>query len=268
MESIGRILQDAVPGAQYAAGHPPYKPQERVYINGMTRAYPHYRCFRCGEWKDQRADPGACDKHDHQVCTRCFEDIKNDKIKYVGQGPVEAEVDPAYALAALTDFTSTIRAQLLKWPLKSAFMGLKGLPGRGKTHAISAIARAMAKEGRLVKIQNAIQLKQRWAGIDISQREAYFDLLIRTPWLVIDDITGPGSSPGWAELLLRIVDQRVNTCRPMIVSSMDDGKTVLRLYGNALLSRMKLFDWIKFEGKDRREDKQRKESDENETVKS
>lgn len=258
MDQVSAILNDL--GCEPSAG----TLTEKIEPNGMVRRGSWYKCYSCGTWKDFHAEPGACDLQDRQVCYRCYENILLGRCVTKHEGPVVAEVPDGYAMASMTDFPIAIRKQLNGWPFQAPFVGLKGKPGRGKSHAICAIARELAKRGYLVKIYNALDLKQTWAGMLIEQREAYFKTLISATHLVIDDITAPTQTPGWSELMLRIVDVRINTQKPLLISSMDDGLHLKRKYGSAMLSRIKMFSWIGFMGKDRREQSGKETDDDGE----
>jgi hypothetical protein len=247
MDRIAAILND-IHGAPSAGTL-----TERTEPNGMVWRGHWYKCYSCGTWKDSHVESGASDLQDRHVCHLCYTQIVDGRYVAKQEGPVEAEVPAQYAMASLTDFPSVIRKQLEGWPFKTPLVGLKGKPGRGKSHAICAIARSLAKQGYRVKIHNAIDLKQTWSGLPLEQREAYFKTLISAPHLVIDDITAPTTSPGWSELILRIVDARLNSQGPLLISSMDDGLHLKRKYGSAMLSRIQMFTWIGFLGKDRRE---------------
>ena len=142
-------------------------------------------------------------------------------------------------------------------------MYLVGPVGTGKTHAASAVCRELQAMGKGFRMLSGVQLLERYrACFDGEATESSVTSgLCGVPVLVIDDL-GKESPTDWAvERLFRVVDERYNAERPVIVTTQFERPALIRRLSRggdsenavALVSRLcEMCGTVRTDGPDRR----------------
>lgn len=109
-------------------------------------------------------------------------------------------------------------------------MYLVGPVGTGKTHLASAVCRELQRMGKGFRMLSSVQLLERYRACFDGQatESSVTQGLCGVPVLVIDDL-GKESPTDWAvERLFRVIDDRYNRERPVIVTTQFERPALIR----------------------------------------
>lgn len=218
-------------------------------VMGVGELYHFYKCNKCGDYVSRYDDPGRWTPSGKAFCGPCTDGwIEAD----AGQRAFQADVPAAYAFATYQGFGTHIAKALARWPDRQILMGISGGPGRGKTHAVWATVKRLAQAGRGVLYLDCDDARGRWASREHAAREDLLLAWVGARLLVLDDLTRPVASEGWASVITRLIDSRVSSQSPTILTTMDSAERIEELYGAAMRSRLSAFEWVVLSGRDRR----------------
>lgn len=167
-------------------------------------------------------------------------------------------IPPLFAKAHIRHIPEHLRSLLFQRSPEQGLL-LWGPVGAGKSYALAALARYYAIRGLSVRriTYRELCLKLRASFVDKSTSEAdilrpYFNAHI----LIIDDIgtahTGGTESDYSQEVLLHIVDTRIENMRPTFLSSNLSIENIEAAFGQGTGSRLHSFMILRINGEDRR----------------
>lgn len=216
---------------------------------------PHAKCIAkflycnyCQEFYDDY-DPKQTMNY-QTLCRRCW--LEKRHLNTVAPRAVKIDIPDKYITARPDDFPRGIREAVAGWPGKMKFVVYVGPEGRGKTHGAWAAVRCNAQAGKRVEMRRAEDIRTMWlSSFAESRRTDFAKSVANVPLLVLDDLSIPSASQGWARALHSIIDDRLNNNRPTLITSMTKPEEYAA-YGAQFVSRLKEFIWIPFDGDDRR----------------
>lgn len=186
------------------------------------------------------------------VCQDCFlaarASTESAEVK-----PNLSAIPLEYVAATLDDFDAETRRRLKAWPHKEPLLGLHGLTGAGKTHATWAIFRANEESGLRVAHNRLSDARKVWVSQrDAWDREKVEAGLLNRRFLILDDFTAEASSPGWLEVIHRLLEERCTHHKPTIITTALDFHVLRDAYTEAIADRFKYFTWVKLTGASKR----------------
>jgi len=201
------------------------------------------RCSRCGEWVDPHVTEVGFTPTGKAVCRPCWPNVED------RGAPMRDLVIPSeYGQAELLDFSPGVRVRMKEWPDQYAQFGIFGLPGRGKTRLVWAVARALHRHRRFVTVVDCRQAQVEWSGS--QRREEMLRRWTRAGLLALDDITGGSMSPGWVATIEKILDARKQEGAPTLVVTMSRGQELEAIFGAACWSRLQAMKWLNWPAKE------------------
>lgn len=233
-----------------------------------------YLCPLCKQFVEKLVDPGRWTVEGVVAgCLRCLPNLKD----YTGKrsrrqtkgAPIEIHVDPEYVDAEIEQHPPRVAKLMRLWPDKQPFMLLVGIPGCGKTHALNAIRKDLAREGRRAEVLSCVLDRRHWLHSGLRRDE------IERKWmdaafLIIDGITDGHSTEGWAGLIEAILEKRkaklptlVTLTRGGALRKLEDavltgdaktqvGAEVEASFGASVKSRLRMYKWVHLPRVDRR----------------
>lgn len=165
------------------------------------------------------------------------------------QRPVIDSVPPRYRSARLEDLDDELRVRLQAAP----WLVLAGETGRGKTHAMAALANALGQDGWIDWPEFLTDIKRAW---DLKTSDAHeFDPL---RWacgykgsLFVDDIGAENPTDFAIERFQTLVNQRYLYRLPLVLTTNLQPAEFERRYGARTISRLvEMGEWVPVNGKD------------------
>jgi len=145
----------------------------------------------------------------------------------------------------------------LKWvknPKASLF--LHGEPGRGKTYFMHALMKKLIETYSCVEIRwhrmKELDDKILDAIKEKSSSSYLLKCLCEVDFLFLDDFGIERPTERCERDIYEIIDKRNGWFLPTVISSNLDREGIERFYGQRILSRLKEFSWIRFNGTDLR----------------
>ncbi|MDO4799839.1 MAG: ATP-binding protein [Bacillota bacterium] len=136
-------------------------------------------------------------------------------------------------------------------------MILFGGTGLGKTFLCNCIAKAIIEKGHTVVYHSAVQLNRLFkenSSFDRSKEvEAAHRSLFEADLLIIDDLGAERATEFTVSELYDIIDTRLITEKSTILSANLSVSDIREIYGDRIYSRFQKYIWLKFYGKDTRE---------------
>jgi DNA replication protein DnaC len=166
-----------------------------------------------------------------------------------------AAVPKRFASASLVDFPAEIQSRVLDWfaaPKDGMF--IHGEVGTGKTHLACAIVRLFFLTRRCAHFLRAAELYTSLRDC-YNRNESEANLLEKFaayPLLVLDDIGAGNLSDFERRVTLEILDRRLNSLKPTVVTSNWDLQFISDKLDDRIASRMAGLSILELSGGDRR----------------
>lgn len=139
-----------------------------------------------------------------------------------------------------------------------------GKTGLGKTHLSLAIADTVLKKGYSVIYDSAINILRRIEREHFSREHSdeMIDLVMDCDLLILDDLGTEYETPFYASTIYNIINTRLNSGKPSIISTNLDYSGIRRRYDERVVSRITaVYTCMEFKGEDVRFQKKRLESE-------
>lgn len=225
-----------------------------------------YLCPLCKTFVEKLVDPGRWTVEGVIAgCLRCLPTLKEAtgrKGRRQAKGPpIEIQIDPEYVGAELAQFPARIEKQLRLWPDRENFMLISGIAGSGKSHALHAIRKELARTGRRAELLSCIQDRRTWVRNRLKQDELE-KRWMEAAFLIIDGITDGPATEGWAGFIEALLDarkaklptlvtftkgaaaRRLATAKLTGEAQSLAGEEIEANFGVSVKSRLKLYRWV------------------------
>lgn len=209
----------------------------------------YYQCCCCCDWVSnwEKDMYGGDDELGRHYCITCIIEKRKPTIA-AAKVSVVPDIPPMYLNASLEDVPATLRKVLAGWPNQRQQVVIVGNPGAGKTRAAFAFVKLLAQRGVKATYLVANEARRAWA--QAFKRTDIEKQWLNARYLILDDISGCSGTDGWAECLHVLLDVRTREKRPTIVTTASDNESLQSIYGDAICSRLFLFDWVELPRKD------------------
>ena len=147
-----------------------------------------------------------------------------------------------------------LRDMLLSKPFQQGTL-IWGPVGVGKTFAASALARLYITQGRWVQritFRDLLLSLRATYGRGVTEREVY-EPLLGASTLIIEDVAASKSTDFSADVMLHILDSRMERCKPTVITSNLSPENLSKAFGQRVGSRLKTFLIVRLGGRDQRE---------------
>lgn len=168
---------------------------------------------------------------------------------------IRRELPPRYHGARLADFSAPVRERIARW-LKNPADGLLlcGPAGCGKTFLSAAIVRERIETRRKCAFRRMAQL---YADLREAFRADTAESEVLRPYIdsemiVLDDLGAGALSDFERRAALDVVDARLNSLRPTIVTTNLDLDEISAKLDDRLASRLSTYEMLRLAGADRR----------------
>ncbi len=162
-------------------------------------------------------------------------------------------IPPIFRKAHVRRLNTNLRRRLLTKPKEQGVL-LWGSAGVGKTYTAMALIRWYYTHKINVQrfTHSELLLKLRSCFNGGGNERAIMNLLTETDVLVIDDVAAGSLSDYSTTALLSILDNRLEHCRPTIITTNLSPENLAEAFGERFSSRLKTFLTIKLGGQDKR----------------
>ena len=213
-------------------------------------------CRYCDRWGEYNANLFKYWTYESVLRCMCVDCCGNPEKKKAAREPVKIKVPDMYMDANLASvvrgFDGPTQRTILNYPGSQRLMVFVGINGVGKTHALWAVFKDLARRGIQTVFKEAKDLRQDWMH-DMDGRQALLGGLADVPVLGLDDISEALETPGWAEDFSWLINKRienVNTATLMTTSASPD--QIRQGFGSAFADRMKYFYTVQILGESKR----------------
>lgn len=168
---------------------------------------------------------------------------------------VRAHLPKRYWSAGLTSFSDRVMHQVLAWTLDPRDgLRITGPAGTGKTFLAAALVRHRWEQGEpaLFRPLSSIYREMRECYSAHKSEKEYLARLFNAPFLVLDDLGAGGLSDFERRTVLEILDERLNECRPTVVTSNWTLQDISDRMDERIASRLAGFALLELHGADRR----------------
>lgn len=167
-----------------------------------------------------------------------------------------AVIPPLFHGARLDDLSDKLREVLTNKPHRQGLL-LWGPPGTGKTHTLSAMAYNAIANGTGVQRKTfkdiLLLVRATYDGSGTEQR--VFERLLNPSILIIEDVAVGKQSEFTTDVLLRVIDSRMEHCKPTWLTSNLSPENIEAMFDERVGSRLETFLTIKLGGQDKRKAK-------------
>jgi len=203
--------------------------------------------------------PDCADKQRVEQARLSLRQTRMDKAARMRQSLSKA-IPPLFAAAHLRDFSKAFRAALLAFDTKVGLV-LFGAAGRGKSHALAALARHLIfKRKGVVRIAYemlCLQIRDTYKQGSTKTELDVIRPLTDCECLIVEDI-GSTTSIGKDEsdfsnrTFLVLLDSRLEACKPTFISTNKSRQNLTASFDERIASRLSLFKWVGCGGEDKR----------------
>ena len=177
---------------------------------------------------------------------------KRDKIRQ----SIERTIPPLFRKARICSLNKNLKKMLLEKPFNQGLL-LWGPVGRGKTHTAAALARMYIAKGNTVKRISfkdlLLSLRNTFEGAGTEQ--GIFKPLLDAGVLILEDCAAGKQSEFTTDTLLHVLDNRLEHCKPTIITSNLSPENLEKAFGQRVGSRLHTFMIIRLAGEDKRKAK-------------
>ncbi len=259
IESIGQVLQNSL---QVSSSSTPQEVEKSCRNCGkavrageghfvVSEPFKHYICKDCKRAKDRR---------------RTEELRKNRKYKSeLCRRKIDQTIPAYFRKAHLRHFNRNFVELLLS--AADSGVVLYGDTGRGKTYALSALARYLICHGKdyddcyLIKRVTydmlCMEIRSTYAKNSTQSEYDIIQEYLKYKYLIIEDVgtsksIGENESDFSLRTFLIILDQRIEQQKPTFISTNKSRENLEKSFGERIASRLSLFTWIGVGGQDKR----------------
>lgn len=215
-------------------------------INPRAQLQEFFLCPVCGEFVSLH-DPGLrADERGRYYCKKCGDEIvaqhAADPDSAIDFRPIAVDVPTEYMQADIMLCPASKAGVLRKWPMEKPLLGICGINGSGKTMVLYAINKNLGRRGRRAIVMICSSERSRWS--QSNNREDIVDRWKKAPWLLMDDITAPPATDGWADVMHNLLSERLSHRRPTLITTHSNAEEVREKYGQPICSRLSAFEWL------------------------
>ncbi|MBQ7834284.1 MAG: ATP-binding protein [Ruminiclostridium sp.] len=128
---------------------------------------------------------------------------------------------------------------------------MRGATGLGKTHLSLSIAKVVLAKGYSVIYGSAPDLFRKAEQEHFGREDGNtVEMLLGADLLILDDVGAEFESKFYSSVLYNIINNRMNSAKPTIISTNCDLNELLSRYGDRTVSRLKTMDDLIFTGND------------------
>ncbi|MBQ5316771.1 MAG: ATP-binding protein [Oscillospiraceae bacterium] len=225
----------------------------RMIADTLTAAgYPedhleiHYRCQIC-------EDTGFTDRAMCDCLKRLINKIASDELNRDANMPNadfahfdlnmyrDVNINGIDAYKLMSNVAAFCRDYAKNFSMSSQSLLMIGNPGLGKTHLSVSIAKEVINLGHSVIYGSVVDrlrdIEREHFGRAEEDRNV-LDLLLETDLLVLDDLGSEQRTPFYESTLYNIINTRINTSRPTIISTNLTWEELSQMYNERLISRL------------------------------
>ncbi len=217
-----------------------------ITINPRAMLQDFFQCPSCKEFADMQGVGIRADERGMYYCRKCGEEIVAQHSAALDSEmdfkPIHVEVPTEYMQADILLFPAGKQGVLRDWPMKRPLLGICGVNGAGKTMALYAIYKNLARRGRKAFVMICSAERSRWS--QSNNRDEIVERWIKAPWLLVDDITAPPATDGWKDVMHNLLSARLSHRRPTLITTHSKADEVNEKYGPPICSRLSAFEWL------------------------
>ena len=212
----------------------------------------HYTCPKCGDTGFSGSEYCDCLR---RLCGKLYADEinKNAQLKLSSFDTFRLSYyrgEDYDVMSRIFDFTKNYAEN---FSLSSDSIFMSGGTGLGKTHLSLAIANKVLEKGYSVIYDSAINILRNIEKQNFSREHSseMIDAVMDTELLILDDLGTEYETPFYTATIYNIINTRLNSGRPTIISTNLDFGGISRRYDERVVSRIvAVYKCLEFHGED------------------